>query len=120
MSAKIMILEKRGSLQFGLFLWTMLGLAGSLAAEVKVIVPAGYLPGVPFLVRVEVRDSSGARDWSLWNAEAILSVDQPGISLSTNRIVLRNGLGTALLTISGSANFNLTADSDNADLWNFS
>lgn len=88
----------------------LIGLAGHASGEVKLIVPAGYLPNVPFLVRVEVRDSSGARDWNLWNAEASLAVDQLGVSLSTNRVALRNGLGTVLLTISGNANFALTAN----------
>lgn len=77
--------------------------------EVKLITPQGYLPGVPFLVRIEVRDAAGDRDWNLWDAEALLSCDQPGVTLSTNRIPLKNGLGTALLTIAGTGNFNLGA-----------
>ncbi|PYI84915.1 MAG: hypothetical protein DME26_12325 [Verrucomicrobia bacterium] len=87
----------------------LLGMADRSPAAVKLIAPAGYLPNVPFLVRVEVNDNSGARNWSLWNADALLVADQPGIVLSTNHIVLRNGLGTALLTVSGTTNFNLTA-----------
>jgi hypothetical protein len=87
----------------------MFGSAADSRAEVKLIIPPGYLPGVPFLARVEVRDGSGGRDWNLWNADALLSADQPGITLSTNRVVLRNGLGTALLTINGSADFSLSA-----------
>ncbi|MBI2948902.1 MAG: Ig-like domain-containing protein, partial [Verrucomicrobia bacterium] len=86
-----------------------LGLGPQLSAEVKLITPGGCLPNAPFLVRVEVRDSSGARDWSLWDAEALLASDQPGVTLSPNRVVLRNGLGTALLTVGGNADFSLTA-----------
>lgn len=96
-----------------MFLWLVLVLGmwapQNSQAEVKLIVPAGYLPGVPVLARVEVRDASGARDWNLWNAEATLTVDGGGISLSTNRVVLRNGLGTTLLTISGGSNTTLRA-----------
>jgi hypothetical protein len=55
------------------------GLASGLPAlaEVKLIAPAGYLPNVPALVRVEVRLPSGARDWNLWDAEATLSATSP-------------------------------------------
>lgn len=77
--------------------------------EIKLITPPGYLPGVPFLVRIEVRDAAGRRDWDLWDAEAVLSSDQPGVTLSTHRIPLKNGLGTALLTLAGTGNFTLGA-----------
>jgi hypothetical protein len=84
-------------------------LVASLKAEVKLIAPAGYLAGMPFLARVEVLNETGARDWDQWDGEAILSSDNPAVTLSTNKVALRNGLGTALITISGSANFNLRA-----------
>ena len=77
--------------------------------EVKLLTPSGYLPGIPFLARVEVRNSAGARDWDLWDAEATLSTDQPNVLLSTNRVALKNGVGTALLSISGTGGFNLRA-----------
>ena len=83
--------------------------AGEVTAAVKLIAPAGYLPGRPFLVRVESRHASGHRDWTQWNGEAILSVDQPGVTLSTSRVELRNGLGTVLLTASGTTDFTLRA-----------
>jgi len=93
---------------FFLFLFLTVGVLCA-RSEVKLITPAGYLPGVPFLVRVEVRNAAGSRDWNLWDAEAVLSSNQPGVTLSTNRIPLKNGLGTALLTLTGTGNFNLTA-----------
>jgi len=37
-----------------------------------------------------------------------LSSDSPGMTLSTNRVVLRNGLGSALVSFSGAGDFNLT------------
>src|SRR5262245_7102250 len=98
-----------GGVRRGLWIVGLVGMAAHLSAEVKLIVPAGYLPGVPFLTRVEVTDNTGTRNRNLWDADALLSADQPGVSLSTNRIALRNGLGTTLLTISGNADFNLTA-----------
>src|SRR5678815_4138056 len=88
-----MTLKTRGSF---LFIWAIL-LGACLAnahAEVKLITPSGYLPGVPFLVRVESL-KYGARDWDQWDTIATLSSDQPGVILSTNSIALRNGLGTA-------------------------
>jgi hypothetical protein len=76
---------------------------------VKLSVQTGYLPQIPVLVRVELRDSSGRPDRSVWNADATLSETAPGITLSTNRIALRNGVGTGLITITGSGDFQLQA-----------
>src|SRR5512133_2352658 len=89
----------------------LLSLATTLSSQaaVKLTSPAGFVPGVPFLVRVEALTSTGTPDVDLWDAEAVLSVDQPGVTLSTNRVQLRNGVGTALLVIQGSSGFNLKA-----------
>ena len=73
----------------------------------RVLVQHGYLPAIPVLVRVEVRDASGSRDWSYWDGEAALTVDRPGVTLSTNRVELRNGMGSALVTFTSGTNFNL-------------
>ena len=83
--------------------------AGEPARQLKLLTPAGYLPQLPVLVRIEVTDDAGRRDWNLWDAEAILSTDAPGFTLSTNRVVLRNGLGSALVGFSGNGDFQLTA-----------
>ena len=103
----------RGHKQLGLlpafFACAILGTTGNALAEVRLITPSGSRPAVPFLVCVEVRDNTGARDWNLWDAEALLTADQPGISLSPSRVAVRNGLGTALLTIGGNTDFTLTA-----------
>jgi hypothetical protein len=75
----------------------------------KLKVPAVYLPQVPVLVRVEVIDPlTGRPDRNLWDADAILST-APSLTLSTNRIVLRNGLGSGLVTFTGGGDFTLTA-----------
>jgi hypothetical protein len=76
---------------------------------VKLWVQNGYLPQVPVLVRVELLSPSGERDWAVWDIDASLSVDKPGVTLSTNRIPLRNGMGSGLVTFSGGGDFNLTA-----------
>ncbi len=79
------------------------------AHRVRLVVQAGYLPQIPVLVRVELVDATGQPDRSVWDADVILSESAQGITLSTNRLILRNGLGTALVTINGSGDFDLTA-----------
>jgi hypothetical protein len=77
------------------------------AHTLKVIVQPGYLPQIPTLIRVELLTVAGQPDRNVWDAEAILSETAPGITLSTNRIMLRNGLGTGLINITGSGDFDL-------------
>jgi hypothetical protein len=67
------------------------------------------LPQIPVLVRVEIRRADGAINRAIWDAEAVLVPDQPEVSLSTNRVTLRNGLGSALVTFSGGSDFRLIA-----------
>jgi len=76
--------------------------------HVKLLTQHGYLPGVTVLVRVEVRNAVGP-ERLLWDAEATLSADDPGVTLSTNLVKLRNGLGSILVAFRGGADFNLTA-----------
>src|SRR5213075_1730115 len=45
----------------------------------------------------------------LWDASGTLSVSQPGVTLSTNRINLRNGLGSLLVAFRNGGDFDLTA-----------
>ena len=74
----------------------------------KLMVQRGYLPGLPVLVRVDRLKAAGEVDRAVWDAEVILSTD-PTMTLSTNRVMLRNGRGSALVTINGSGDFELTA-----------
>lgn len=90
-------------------LWVLVAAATAGRADVKLIAPTGFLPEVPFVVRVEVRDGSGAPDREIWDAEAVLTTDQPGVTLSIDRVQLRNGVGTALLTVGSAVDFNLVA-----------
>jgi len=69
-----------------------------------------YLPGVPVLVRVEILADDGNVERSLWNAEASFSVDNPDVNMSTDQVVLYNGLGSALVTFTGNGDFTLTVD----------
>jgi len=74
----------------------------------KVLTQSGYLPANPVLVRVEALTAGGERDRDLWDAEAALSASG-GVTLSTNKVTLRNGMGSALVTFSGGGDFTLTA-----------
>jgi hypothetical protein len=78
--------------------------------QLKLHVPQGYMPQVPVLVRIEINLAQGDHDRSVWDGIAHLSVDSPGVTLSTNRVGLRHGLGSTLVTFSGSNNVTLTAE----------
>ncbi|MHC4500485.1 MAG: CotH kinase family protein, partial [Planctomycetota bacterium] len=83
----------------------------TLESAIGLIVRDSYLPGIPVLVRVEVIDDDGTINRSLWDAVATLSVsDNAGINLSTDRVVLYNGLGSAMVTFTGSGDFTLTVE----------
>ncbi len=92
-------------------------LAGICSASVtpvqlKLLVPAGYLARVAVLVRVEALNAMGGRERGLWDAQASLSTDQPGVTLSTNLVMLRNGMGSVLVLVSGGGDFTLKATLD--------
>lgn len=74
----------------------------------KLLTQFGYLPANPVLVRVEALTAVGDRDRDLWDAEATLTASG-GITLSTNKVTLRNGMGSALVQFSGGGDFTLTA-----------
>ena len=81
-------------------------------AAVRLLTPSSYVPGSPFPVRVEVVKDSGARDGELWDAQATLT-PTGSVTLSTNRVQLRNGIGTALVSLSGDQDFQLSATVNN-------
>ncbi len=77
----------------------------------NLIVRDSYLPGIPVLVRVELLNEDGTINRNLWDAEARLSVtDNPNISLSTDRVTLYNGLGSALVNFNGIGDFTLNVE----------
>jgi len=100
------------------------GLADSAVASVRLLTRDSYLPGVGVLVRIELLDAGGQIQRDLWDATATLTVDNPSVSLSVDKVTLFNGLGTAMVTFGGSGDFTLTAavgalqaDRTLADLW---
>jgi hypothetical protein len=94
-------------------LLSLAGTAGLMAASpqrvLKVIAGPGYRSGVPVLVRVEVRNGDGRYATDLWDAEATLSTDRPAVTLTPAKVPLRNGMGSAFVTVGGSGDFQLTA-----------
>ena len=80
------------------------------------IVRDSYLPGVPVLVRVELRDEYNNVKRNIWNATATLFVDNPQVSLDVSQVTLYNGLGSALVAFTGSGDFNLTIDVNGVQL----
>ncbi len=115
-----MYLARIGSILCALALIHTAGPAWTLASSgpehsgVNLICRDSYLPGIPVLVQVELRDSGGAIRQDRWDAVAMLSVDNAGVRLSPNRVQLYNGLGSALVTFTGGGDFTLTADIDGA------
>lgn len=79
---------------------------------VNVICRDSYLPGIPVLIRVNLRGDDGAILQDRWDAVAVLSVDNAGVHLSPDRVPLYNGVGSVLVTFTGSGDFTLTADVD--------
>jgi|GEM_PF-390353 len=77
--------------------------------QLKLLVRDSYLPGVPILVRAEITDSQHRIDRDRWNATVTLSTDNPNVQLSATEVTLYNGIGSALVTVSGSEPFTLTA-----------
>ena len=62
---------------------------------------SSYIPKVPFLVRVDLRDKNGKYIREIWDETATLSSDTPGIRITPNVVNLRNGLGSALVNVEG-------------------
>jgi hypothetical protein len=69
------------------------------ARSLAILAPASYLPGIPVLVRVEVRNTGGTLARDVWDAEAVLRPSPAGVTLSPDRVTLRNGRGSALVRV---------------------
>ncbi|MDZ4783978.1 MAG: lamin tail domain-containing protein [Planctomycetia bacterium] len=79
------------------------------AASLDMLTRSSYLPGIPLSVRVEAYDGAGRPLRDLWDATVTLSTDTANVALSTYTLPLRNGVGSALVTPTGSGDFTLTA-----------
>ena len=73
----------------------------SIRGNVFLTTRGSYIPKVPFLVRVDVRDPNGSYLREIWDTSVTLTANKPGIRISPNVVNLRNGLGSALVTVQG-------------------
>jgi PKD repeat protein len=80
-----------------------------LADTLSVDTRDSFLPGLPLVVRVDLLDPSGRVDRAVWDAEVALSVSPSNATISPARVTLRNGAGSALVTVAGAGNVTLTA-----------
>ncbi len=72
---------------------------GSLALST----PESFIPGLPFLVRVDQRDAQGQLNRNAWNTTVNLTASN-GVTLTPTTVTLYNGLGSALVIPSKNAN----------------
>ncbi|NIP93280.1 MAG: hypothetical protein GWO24_07415, partial [Akkermansiaceae bacterium] len=85
---------------------TTTNISGTLSGDVpsgnlRLVTRDCYLPSNPVLVRLEMRNPDGSFNRNLWDTTATLTTDTPGITLTPDTVTMRNGLGTALVTVTG-------------------
>ncbi len=69
------------------------------AGSMRLTAPSSYIPGKPFLARVELLDAAGNLDRTAWDTTVTLSSNVAGITLPN--VQLYNGQGSALITAGG-------------------
>lgn len=74
---------------------------GSAPDALSIIAPQTYVPGVPMLVRVDLRTGNGQLNRSAWNTTVNLTATN-GVALSPSTVTLANGMGSALITLGSS------------------
>ena len=74
---------------------------GSAPDSLSLLAPATYVPGVPILVRVDLKNAAGNLNRSAWNTTVNLTATN-GVALSPSAITLANGMGSALITLGSS------------------
>ncbi len=77
---------------------------GTLTApgSLTMVVPESFIPGVPVLVRVDLKDGNGQLNRAAWNTAVNLTTTN-GVTVSPSSLTLTNGMGSALVTIGGGA-----------------
>lgn len=83
-------------------------LSGVLAAgSMTMIAPDRFIPGVPVLVRLDLKDGADALDRKAWTRTANLTANN-GVTVTPNTITLYNGMGSALVSFTGTSSSNVT------------
>ena len=75
-----------------------------------------YLPGIPLLLRVELRNPDGSLHRERWNAVARLRLQGQDADISVDEVLLRNGIGSVLSTREGTGELRLSASLDGLDI----
>ncbi|MEM7234185.1 MAG: right-handed parallel beta-helix repeat-containing protein, partial [Planctomycetota bacterium] len=78
------------------------------AIELHIVCRDSFLPGVPVLVRAELRHLDGSLASEYWDEIVDLETD-PGGRLDSDQVKLWSGVGSALVTIDGEEDVTLTA-----------
>jgi hypothetical protein len=78
-------------------------------AGLQLRVPDQFIPGIPFLVRVQYVASDGLVDRSRWNDTVQLRTGDSSVELSSEFVTLYNGMGSVLTTVNTSETFTLSA-----------
>lgn len=71
---------------------------GTAPDALTLIAPQTYVPGVPMLVRVDLKTGAGLLNRSAWNTTVNLTATN-GVALSPSTVTLVNGMGSALVTV---------------------
>src|SRR4030095_5087908 len=74
-------------------------LRGEEGRTLSLLAHHGYLSGMPIFVRCELRGPDGGIAREVWDAEAALGAEIPGVTLEPDRISLTNGIGSAMVQI---------------------
>src|SRR5882672_1757482 len=86
---------------FFIFLCASVHAASDAQPHLKLLGSSSYRPGIPVLLRLEVLAADGSVARDLWDAQATLTAAAGAspVTLNPTGITLRNGLGSALVTI---------------------
>ncbi len=74
---------------------------GAASSVMSLLAPDSYLPGYPVLVRVDLKNPQGNLDRDKWNTTVNLTASN-GVSISPTTVDVKNGMGSALITIGSS------------------
>ncbi|MFP6882695.1 MAG: lamin tail domain-containing protein [Roseibacillus sp.] len=103
---------------------TTTDLSGTLTGQVpngnlRMVVRDTYLPSNPVLVRLEMRNPDGTFNRNSWESTATLTSNVPGVTLTPSSVTIRNGLGSALVTIAGGSGGVQSNLIDTGAMWNY-
>ena len=83
--------------------------------QLQLLARDSYLPGIPLLLRIELRNPDGSLHRERWNATARLRLEGQDAAISVDEVLLRNGIGSVLATVQGTGELRLTATLDDLE-----